>query len=250
MLDTESIRLRKEIIKLAYTSGEAHIPSALSSVEILRFIFDNLEDDDVFIYGKGHGCLGYYVMLRERGFDPQLMGCTHRDPDNGIYCHAGSLGHCLPIAVGAALSRKIFNVGGRIFLLIGDGECQEGTTWESMLVASHHNLNNLVVFIDNNKLQSLDFVENICSLGDLSSKFVAFGASVVRVNGNNFNELQRLSLETNNPLVIICNTTKGLGVSFMENKPEWHARKSSDEEIDMAMKELDSYEKRVRAGII
>ena len=179
-------------------------------------------------------------MLRERGYNPKIQGHPDLDEQNRIFCTTGSLGHGFPLAVGMAIARKLKNQKGRIYVLIGDGECQEGTTWESSLIASHHKLDNLVVIVDYNKLQALDATENILSLGNLRNKFEAFGFNVIEVDGHDINAItEALKTELQNiPLLIIANTIKGKGVSFMENNPIWHGRRPTQERLQQAYEEL------------
>jgi len=139
-----------------------------------------------------------------------------------------------------ALARKFKNEKGKIYVLLSDGECQEGTTWESALIASHHKLNNLTIIIDYNKIQSIGFVEDVLSLDNLKKKFEAFNCHTIEIDGHNFTEIISVLKEKSfgKPKVIIANTIKGKGVSFMENKPEWHSRIPNIEQLIKAYREL------------
>ena len=232
---------RKKIIDLAVETGHSHLGGSLSTVEIMVYLFDKiLERKDKFILSKGHGNLCYYLSLQEKGFSPKLSGHPDIDEKNGIYCTTGSLGHGLPIGMGMAFARKFMNQEGRIYVLLGDGECQEGTTWESLLLASRFKLNNLTVIVDHNKLQALDKVENFSTKNDLQKKFEAFGFKTTEVDGHNFRDLFMVLTknEVNLPQAIIAHTVKGKGISFMENDPKWHTRLPNEEEIRMAKGEL------------
>jgi len=233
--------LRKKVLDLALETGEAHIGGSFSEIEILISLYDFiLKDEDKFILSKGHACYPYYLLLREKGFNPQISGHPDIDINNGIFCTTGSLGHGLPIGVGMALARKIKNKSGKIYVLMGDGECQEGTTWESCLISSHHNLDNLVVIVDCNKMQALDKINHVISLDNLRKKFEAFGWYVSEIDGHSFLEIiEVLNKKINGmPQVILAHTIKGKGVSYMENNPEWHGRRPTPERINPAYSEL------------
>ena len=221
--------------------GEGHPGGSLSIVEILISLYDNiLQDDDIFILSKGHACASWFVVLREKGYNPKISGHPDRDIDNGIYTTSGSLGHGLPLGIGVALARKIQNKKGRVFVLMSDGELEEGTTWESLLIANHYKLNNLIIIIDYNKLQALDFIRNVIDLGSLQDKISSFIEDVYLVDGHNISILNTtLSIESDGPKVIIASTIKGKGVSFMENQPHWHARDLTEEDLELARRELE-----------
>lgn len=240
VLEERGIELRKKVLDLALETGEAHIGGSFSEIEILIALFDKiLKEEDRFILSKGHACYPLYILLKEKGLNPKIQGHPDIDVKNKIFCTTGSLGHGLPIGVGMALARKIKNKPGKIYVLMGDGECQEGTTWESSLIVSHYKLNNLVVIIDNNKLQALDKIENVLSFKDIRKKFESFNWHVTEVNGHNIEEIVKaLKKEIKEPRLIIANTTKGKGVSYMENNPIWHGRRPTPERINPAYAEL------------
>lgn len=226
-LEKISKKSRNAILKLGREIDSPHIAPAYSIVEIVTLLYEEiLTSDDKFILSKGHGCLALYNALRLKGKNPILSGHPDIQTNEGIECSTGSLGHGLPIAVGMALAKKIKNNDGTIYVLIGDGECQEGTTWESLMIASHHQLNNLVIIVDRNRLQALDKISNILSLGNLKSKFESFGIFTLEIDGHNFEDLKRAFEVSSSivPKLIIADTIKGKGLSCMENKPEWHAR--------------------------
>ena len=170
---------------------------------------------------------------------------THLEIDvkNGIYCTTGSLGHGLPIATGMAFSRRLQKKNGKIFVMISDGECQEGTTWESLLISSKHKLNNLIVIIDYNKIQALDTLENALPLHNLKKKLLSFNINVINIiNGHSFDEFLKKFKKIKSfkgPVAIILNTIKGKGIKEFENDPMWHARKLSKNEIAIARRRLN-----------
>lgn len=236
--------IRKKIIDMGLETQNGHIASALSIVEILIALYHyTLTDTDVFILSKGHGCLAWYVVLQEIGLNPDIRkGHPDIDVMNGICCTTGSLGHGLPVAVGMALAKKFKNERGRVFVLISDGEMQEGTTWESLLFAHHHNLDNLVVIVDNNKLQALGKCDNIVNIGNMKRKIQSFGCYVTKVSGhcisNIVDVLKYNELSKNKSMIIIAETIKGKGVSFMENNPMWHNRIPNEDEMGIIREEL------------
>lgn len=239
--ESRQLYLRKKLLDLAMKTNNGHIASSLSCIDIIDSIYNVMDKNDHFILSKGHAALALYTVLIERGFSPDVYK-LHPDIDikNGIEISSGSLGHGLPVAVGMALSKKLKKEKGNIIVLIGDGECQEGTTWESLMVASYHGLDNLMVIIDNNKIQALDYVNNVSSMSPLLEKFVAFGASVIQISGHSTNMIKKnvpFGLR-GTPNVIIANTIKGKGISFIENSIEWHNRLPNKEELDLAYKEL------------
>lgn len=251
---------------MCYTSGSSHIGSALSIVEILITLYfktlrikpDNLYwcDRDRFILGKGHASVALYAVLSERGFfnrelldgfytdNGTLPGHLVMDVAKGIEVSSGSLGHGLPIGVGMAIVGKHDKKDYRVFVLISDGECDEGSVWESAMLAGQLKLDNLVVIIDYNKLQSFGRVKDIIDLEPLADKWRAFGWSVIEVNGHNIQELTKvfniIPLRNNKPSVIIAHTVKGKGVSFMEDKLEWHYKSPNKDQYESAIKEIDS----------
>ncbi len=232
--------LRIKTLDLSLETGLSHLAGSFSMIELLTTLYDHiLKEDDKFILSKGHACLPYYLLLRERGYNPHLSGHPEIDPVNGIHCTTGSLGHGLPIGVGMAMARKFRNKDGKIYVMMSDGECQEGTTWESSLIASKYKLDNLTAIIDNNKIQATDWVDNVLPLGDLRKKFESFGWHVSEIDGHNFEEVESaLKKSYDQPYMIVANTVKGKGVSYIENNPEWHAKKPKPERLEQAYREL------------
>ncbi len=218
--------LRKRIIEVAYRDEMGHIPSALSILDIIWVLHDKVKkESDQFILSKGHGVMALYAVLEAKGlleWNTKLMG--HPKRGGAIMASTGSLGHGLPMAVGLALAKKIKGEEGRVFCLIGDGECNEGTIWESALLASHHKLDNLVVMVDWNKSS-----ERALMLGDIGEKFYQFGFSVWNVYGHSHKELENaMNTQSQKPLMIVCDTNKGHGIEMMENDNSWHNRKLTE----------------------
>lgn len=243
-LEQKAKNHRKQIINLAIKTGHSHLGGSLSIVEILISLYDQvMNKNDKFILSKGHACLGFKILLKEKGFSPSFSGHPDIDEENGIYCTTGSLGHGLPIGVGMAFARKFLNQEGHIYVLVGDGECQEGTIWESLLLAKNFKLNNLTVIVDHNKLQALGKIYNFSEEDSLKKKFYAFGFNTLEIDGNNFteilNSLDAKNIDSDSPRAIIAHTIKGKGISFMENDFKWHTRLPNEEEVKQAYKELE-----------
>lgn len=240
-LEQKAKQIRKKTLDLVLEEGDSHLASSLSIIEILTSLYYNtLTEKDKFILSKGHGCFSFYTILRDKGYNPVLSGHPDIDEKNGIYCTTGSLGHGLPIGGGMAHARKILGKEGKIYVLMSDGECQEGTFWEASNIINMHKLDNLIAIIDYNKLQALDKIENIVSLGNLRERFNIFGWYTIEVNGHNISEIiNALELDSyGKPKAIIANTIKGKGISFMEGEPKWQTRKLNGEEIKQAYEDL------------
>lgn len=256
-LDSRSISLRLEILRTLDASRRGHVGSSFSLVEILRVLYDDIlqykpsEPDwpyrDRFILSKGHGCLAQYVLLAEKGFFPkeqlqkfcQADGMLGGHPDHktpGVEASTGSLGHGLSIGVGMALNARIEKQGYRTFVVLGDGESNEGSVWEAALCAGKHKLDNLVAIVDYNKMQSYGPTFEVQDLEPLASKWQSFGFGALEIDGHDVvalrSTLTHLPVETNKPSAIICHTVKGKGVHFAEGKAEWH-HKSRMSDSDM-----------------
>jgi transketolase len=246
--------LIKKIVILATLKKEGHIASSLSILDIMYILYKdilNIEsikngeiDRDRFILSKGHASLGLYAILDHFGilkedintfcdFNSKLGGHP-TDKIDGVEASTGSLGHGLPIGVGLALAYKIKKYKGKVYVLIGDGEANEGTIWESALLASHHNLTNLCCIIDYNHS-----TDRAVDLINLEYKFRSFGWEIKSINGHNHNEiLESLTSPNSRPLCIIANTVKGNGIIMMENNPEWHHKFPNDEEYKEIINQL------------
>lgn len=243
MLNERSKQIRRDTIKLAKANGGYHFGGSFSCVEILIALFDHVMtpfDDrkDKFIMSKGHACFPYYVLLREKGFNPALEGHPKRDIHQGIECTTGSMGHGLPTAIGMAMAKKLKGEEGKVYVLMGDGECQEGTTWESMLIAERFKLDNLVVIVDDNSIQGSGRVKDILPNKMLEVATVIGWYATIAAGHEMRSLINELKVETRSPKLIMARTFKGKGVSFMEDKPEWHAKWLDDEHEDLAMREL------------
>ncbi len=206
MLETKT--LIKRILEIAYRDGMGHIPSALSILDIVWCLYDKvMTKDDQFILSKGHGCMALYAVLEAKGlldWSKPLQG--HPKRGGSILASTGSLGHGLPMAVGLAKAKKIKGEAGRVFCLIGDGECNEGTTWESAMIAAHHKLDNLMVFIDYNHSD-----DRALKVGDLGKKFEAFDWYAPMINGHEHSMIELLGMTIppeERPVVVVCNTVK------------------------------------------
>ena len=244
--------IRKKILKLSNTAKSSHVGSSLSIVDILLILYKFfIKKNNTFVLSKGHACLAYYCILQKFGYISNkilnsygnnntilLAHVSHKVP--GVEFSTGSLGHGLPYAVGRALAEKINKKNNKIYVLISDGELNEGTTWESLLFASFHKLDNLIVIIDYNKIQSLDFTKNVLKLEPLKEKFKSFNCNIKNINGHDFNQIYKSLLVSKNgkPTVIIANTIKGKGVKYMEGKILWHYKSPSTQELDIAINEL------------
>lgn len=249
-------QLKREIVGLAKNSGEGHIPSAFSILDILWVLYHDVlnidskhptaDNRDRFILSKGQAGLGLFVVLSQKGFFPkeQLQsyckfesnfgGHPDRNKVPGVEASTGSLGHGFPMAVGTAMALKIQNNPARVFCLIGDGEANEGSIWEAALLGAHHKLNNLYCIVDFNHS-----TDRALELGDLQKKFESFGWDSVVINGHNHQEIQTaLTKKSERPVAIVAETIKGKGVSLMENNPAWHHKAPSEEEYMEIMDEL------------
>lgn len=241
MLNERSKQVRRDTLELSKANGGYHYGGCFSAVEILIALFDKvLQPEDRFILSKGHACWPYYVLLRERGYNPKLGGHPERDPANGVHCTTGSEGHGLPTGIGIALAKKLRKESGQVYVLMGDGECQEGTTWESLLIAAHHKLNNLIVIVDWNECQGSGRVEDILSIGGFPEVVKELNWAMIIVDGHNAVALvsSMRNMNTIWPTLIIATTVKGKGVSYMEGDPAWHACWPDEEHYNKAMEEL------------
>lgn len=242
-LEQKALKLRQKTFVAFIEKGEAHLGGSFSMIEILLFVYENfLEKKDKFILSKAHASFPLCILLKEKGFNTKIKTHLEIDEKNGIYCTTGSLGHGLPIATGMAFAKKKLKKKGNIVVLISDGECQEGTTWESLLIASKHKLDNLIVIIDYNKLQALSKLQDALPLDNLIKKVQSFNCNCIEVkNGHSFKSLEnafKKIIKSERPNVIIVNTIKGKGIREFENDAVWHARQLKGKEIDIGKKRL------------
>jgi len=245
-MDARSIELRRKIIDVVAESRCGHIPSAFSCLEIVRVLYDSiLQPGDKFILSKGHGCLAQYVLLADKGYireeellsfckDGALLGGHPTAPSAEVA--TGSLGHGLSMGIGFALA------GHRTFVLMGDGECNEGSVWEAAMCAAKHNLNNLTVIIDYNQRQAYGSAGGVLPLEPLAEKWYSFGFAPYRIHGHDNNELGRIADNTYRakPRAFICHTVKGKGIKLLEEDLRWHYKNNiTDEEIESLYRGLD-----------
>lgn len=255
ILDERSKYLRRLIVRALEGGGGGHIGASMSLVEILRVLYDDVLvqrvsqhdwlERDRLILSKGHGCLALYALLADKGFIPHsaLDSFGRRDsilgghPDSnkvpGVEACTGALGHGLSIGVGMALAARIQERSGRVFVVMGDGEINEGSVWEAALAAGKHKLGNLTAIIDYNKIQSAGFVWEIQPLEPLADKWRSFGFTPRVVDGHDIQQLTSAFCHPrfDQPTVVICNTVKGKGIPFAENDPMWHHKAEMSPEI-------------------
>lgn len=259
-------KIRRHAVRMTSLGGSSHIASILSIADILAVLYgETLKVDpknpkwnqrDRFILSKGHAGGGVYAALAEKGFFPISQLDTHCQNGSllsghvshkgvpGVELSTGSLGHGLSVATGMAYSAKLDQQSHRIFTLLSDGECDEGSNWEAILFAAHHKLDNLIAIIDYNKLQSLASVSETLELEPFVDKWKSFGWSVTEVDGHNHQDLQqvfnKIPFQPSKPNCILAHTIKGKGISFMEKSVLWHYRTAKGEELENALKELES----------
>jgi transketolase len=259
-------RMRKHAIKMGFSAGSigAHFGSGLSIIDITAVLYCGIMNIDPknpvnglrdrFILSKGHGALGLYTALNAVGIISEDELYTYEKPEGsfpgqpqmniekGIEFSSGSLGHGLSYGIGLALIQKEEKRSNRIFVLMGDGECNEGSVWEAALAAGYYNLDNLIAIIDRNKLQSDGPTKDIMDMGDLKKKWESFNWNVVEVDGHDVAQLYKTFLSIRSekkPVVVIAETIKGKGISFMENNNEWHHNRLTQIQFDIAMTELE-----------
>lgn len=263
-LKEKARELRKTIFVTICKGGGGHIPAALSIVDILTALYNGIlkvdpkrlndPERDRFILSKGHASVALYAVLADKGFFDKEHLATYGKrgtilgghPDmykvTGIEASTGALGHGFPFGVGIALAGKLDKKSYRVFVLLGDGECQEGSIWEAALFAPQHKLDNLVVILDYNKLQAMDRLENIVSLDPIVDKWKAFGWEVREVDGHNIEKMQdifeSLPFVPGKPSLVVAHTIKGKGISLMENRAIWHYRLPDEEETKLICEEL------------
>ena len=242
-LISKARELRQQTFHAFVEHGEAHLGGRFSIIEMLLALYEKvLQEEDKFILSKAHASFPLCLLLRDKGFHPKLRTHLELDSANGIHCTTGSLGHGLPIGTGMAMARKRLGRPGRIYVMISDGECQEGTTWESLLIGAKHKLDNLVVLVDFNKIQALSSLEDALPLDSLSAKFKAFNwESDEVVDGHSYDELLPALGQPNEkdkPRAVIVHTVKAKGIGAFENDPAWHARKIKGEDLEIGRREL------------
>ncbi len=261
-LDGRSRHLRRLIFQAIEKGGRGHIGPALSLVEILRVLYDDIlryragepkwPERDRFVLSKGHGCLALYAVLADKGFFPvaELDRFCHFDsilgghPEiivPGVEASTGALGHGLPIGVGFAIAARIRRRESRVVVLLGDGEINEGSVWEAAACADKHRLGNLTAIIDYNKIQSAGSVFEIQNMEPLADKWASFGFRVFECNGHDVDELRRqlgaaITETWDRPRVVICHTVKGKGIPAAENNASWHHKSDLSEDVLQAIR--------------
>ena len=265
VLDARSLALRRTIVRMFQAGNRGHLGSALSLVEILRVLYDGIlrydsqnprwELRDRCVLSKGHGCLALYVILAEKGFFPEQElwnfckseGILGGHPEHykvpGVEASTGSLGHGLPIAVGFALAAQMDRKTHRVFVVIGDGESNEGSVWEAALCASQHSLSNLTVIIDYNKQQSYGSTFEVLNLEPLVDKWKAFGFGTRETDGHDViglrSALSQIPFEQGKPSALVCHTIKGKGIPDVEGNPNWHHKtKVTEDEVNQLLESL------------
>lgn len=269
-LQKKAIQIRRDILNMLTLAGSGHTGGSLSEVEILIALYyyklgHNPKDPhwpkrDRFILSKGHGCPALYAVLSDCGYFPKEELWTLRKVGSrlqghpqlglpGLEASTGSLGQGLSIANGIALVSRLDNLGIRVYCLMGDGETNEGQIWEAALTAAHYKLDNVCAIIDANKLQIDGFTCDIKNLEPMADKWRSFNWNVLEVDGHDLLELMdaldKAEALKGKPTIIIANTIKGKGISFMENKVEWHGIAPKKEELERALKELDEQESKI-----
>jgi transketolase len=264
----KALEVRQTLFKTICKGGGGHTPASLCIVDILLALYHrvlrvspddaNSPDRDRFILSKGHACVAQYAVLAERGFfAPSHLDTFGRrgtilggHPDMhkvpGVEASTGALGHGFPFGVGAALAGKMDFKDYRVFVLLGDGECQEGSIWEAAMFASQRRLDNLVAIVDYNGLQAMDELDKIVSVSPMAEKWKSFGWATKEVDGHDLEKLidvfGSIPFKTGKPSLIVAHTIKGKGVSFMENVPIWHYRMPDEAEMKTACRDLDMEE--------
>ncbi len=267
-LELKSIEYRKKVLSIIKAANAGHTGGSLSAIDILNVLYNRVmnitpqnfqeSDRDHYIQSKGHSVEALYVVLADKGFYPEseldtlnqyqshFIGHPTRKV-NGVEQNTGALGHGLSIAVGTALAGKKDGRDYRVFTLLGDGELEEGSNWEASMSAAHYQLDNLVAIVDYNKLQITGPIREVTGVENVKRKFEAFGYAVREVDGNDVSDLvsclEQVPFEPGKPSLILAHTTKGKGVSFIEDQVAWHHHVPTDEEYTIAINELNAAEK-------
>ncbi|WP_020533302.1 transketolase [Flexithrix dorotheae] len=267
-IQKKSVEYRKKILTYIKKANAGHTGGSLSCIDILNVLYnevmnvspDNFHhpDRDRYIQSKGHSVEALFVVLADQGFFPEsdletlcqyqshYVGHPTRKV-NGVEQNTGALGHGLSISAGVALAGKMDKKDYKVFTLLGDGELAEGSNWEAAMIAAQYKLDNLIAIVDRNTLQITDRTRHVCNTEPLAEKFKAFGWAVKEVDGHHLEELKETFLSTpyekGKPNLVIANTTKGKGISFMEDVLKWHHGVPSDEEFEKCMEELEKLTK-------
>ncbi len=266
-LKLSAANIRKMALEAIHSAKSGHPGGSLSAADILAYLYmsemnidpKNPKDPlrDRFVLSKGHAAPGLYAALAERGFIPKEDIKTFRNAESylqghpdmkgvpGVDMSTGSLGQGISAACGIALAGKLDKKDYRVFTILGDGECEEGQVWEAAMFAAHYNLDNLTAFLDFNGLQIDGDITKVMNPTPFDKKFEAFNWNVITIDGHDFEEIAQAIEKAKNckgkPTIIIANTVKGKGVSYMENQAGWHGNAPSDEQYEIAIKELDEH---------
>ncbi|WP_141501836.1 transketolase [Paenibacillus luteus] len=272
-LQIKSLQIRADLLRLIHNAKMGHTGGSLSNTDILTALYYEIMkhdpaqpkwvERDRFIASKGHSVESLWCILADLGYFPKEELATYCQfgtrlighPNNkvaGIEMNTGALGHGLAISVGMALAAKKDSKAYRVFCLMGDGEQAEGSVWEAAMAGAHYKLDNLIGFVDRNRLQISGNTEDVMGIDPLDRKWEAFGWHVKQVNGHDFGELletlRAVPEQTGKPTLVILNTTKGKGVSFAENQPEWHHHVPNEEQLILAVAELEAASAAIRAA--
>ncbi|MDI6602064.1 MAG: transketolase [Thermoanaerobacteraceae bacterium] len=261
--------IRKDILTMIYEAGSGHPGGSLSAVELMTVLYfggflrhdpqnPKWEDRDIFILSKGHACPVVYAVLAERGFYPKeylstlrrfqspLQGHPNMHKLPGLESSSGSLGQGLSISNGLAMAYKMDGKPNHVYCLLGDGELDEGSVWEAAMTAAQHMLDNLTAIVDYNRVQLDGPIDEIKELSPMKEKWLSFGWNAIEIDGHNIDQIkgayEKAGTTKGKPSVIIAHTVKGKGVSFMENKADWHGKAPNDEEYMAAIKEIEEGE--------
>ena len=263
-LTQKAVKLRQDILRSLAAAGSGHPGGSLSAIDILTVLYYQEMDStpenehqlnrDHFILSKGHAAPALYAVLADKGFFPEedlrhlrkfgshLQGHPDRLKTRGVDSSSGSLGQGLSIANGLALAQRLDGIQKKVYILLGDGELQEGQVWEAAMTAAHYQLNQVIALVDHNGLQIDGSNNEVMTVADVGEKFAAFNWQVLKADGHDFASLtqaiQQAKSSQQKPTAIICETVKGKGVSFMENQVGWHGKAPSKEEAEAALAEL------------
>lgn len=243
-----ALEARRKVLEMVHRAKTSHIASNFSVVDIASVLYENLKEGDEVVWSKGWAAATIYYFLAKQGKIPiedlekfpnePYLGLAETTV-NGVWCSGGAMGHGLPIAVGMAYGKKLAGEAGVIYCIMSDGELNEGTTWESAVLAAHLKLDNLVVLVDANKWQAMGRTSEVLNFEPIENHWRGFGWYIERIDGHNYKELhETITTKFHWPTVIICDTIKGKGVSFFENHLLYHYKNVSDEEYEAALKEL------------
>lgn len=266
MIEKLCREIRQKVFEIVCNNKAGHLASSLSSVEILATLYfggilnyradqPEWEERDRFVLSKGHAALGFYITLAKAGYfdlnevdtfciaGTRYGGLPLREKVKGVEATTGSLGHGLSFAAGIAMYAQIYHKAFHVYTLIGDGESQEGSVWEAAMFVAQNQLTNLVIIVDNNKIQATGRCEDIVGVEPMNKKWEAFGFEVLEVDGHDVTALQEAldisELRLEKPRVVIAHTIKGKGLSFVENQSDWHYKMPTREQIEIGMRELN-----------